>query len=46
MLWLPDMKSQLFGKDVDAARDWRQEKGTTEDEIAEWHQRLNAHEFG
>ena len=28
-------------------RDWRQEeKGTTEDEMAEWHHRLNGREFG
>ena len=46
ILWPPHEKSWLIGKDVDAARDWRQEKGMTEDEIAEWHQRLNAHEFG
>ena len=31
----------------DAGRDWGQEeKGTTEDEMAGWHHRLNAHEFG
>ena len=35
------------GKDPDAARDWGQEeKGTTEDEMAELHQRLNGREFG
>ena len=33
--------SQLF-----AGRDWgQQEKGTTEDEMAGWHHRLNGHEF-
>ena len=33
-------------KDPDAGRDWGQEeKGMTEDEIAEWHYRLDAHEF-
>ena len=32
---------------TDAGRDWRQEeKGTTEDEMAGWHHRLNGHEFG
>ena len=37
------MKSQLTGKDPDAGRDWGQEeKGTTEDEMAGWHHRLNA----
>ena len=38
--------SWLIGKDPDAGRDWGQEKGTTEDEMAGWHHRLNAHEFG
>ena len=43
----PDGKSWLIGKDPDAEKDWRQEeKGTTEDEMAGWHRRLNAHEFG
>ena len=41
------MKSWLIGKDSDAGRDWGQEeKGTTEDEMAGWHHRLDAHEFG
>ena len=32
---------------TDAGRDWGQEeKGTTEDEMAGWHHRLNGHEFG
>ena len=40
-------KSWLIGKDPDAGRDWGQEeKGTTEDEMAGWYHRLNAHEFG
>ena len=39
-------KSWLTGKDSDAGRDWGQEeKGTTEDETAGWHHRLNGHEF-
>ena len=34
ILWPPDVKSQLTGKDCDAGKDWRQEeKGTTEDEM-------------
>ena len=46
ILWPPDVKSQLIGKDPDAGRDWGQEeKGTTEDEMAGWHHRLNGHEF-
>ena len=40
-------QSCLIGKDFDARRCWGQEeKGTTEDEMAEWHHRLDAHEFG
>ena len=42
----PHAKSWLIGKDSDAGKDWRQEKGTTEDEMAGWHHRLNGHEFG
>ena len=35
------------GKDPDAGRDWGQEeKGTTEDEMAEWHHQHDGHEFG
>ena len=45
ILWPPDVKSWLTGKDPDAGRDWRQEKGTTEDELVGWHHRLNGHEF-
>ena len=32
ILWPPDVKSQLTGKDPDAGKDWRQEKAT-EDEM-------------
>ena len=47
VLWPPHAKSWLIGKDPDAGRDWGQEeKGTTEDEMAGWHHRLDAHEFG
>ena len=46
ILWPPDAKSSLFGKDPDAGKDCGQEeKGTTEDEMAGWHHRLNRHEF-
>ena len=38
VFWPPHAKSCLIGKDSDAMRDWgQQEKGTTEDEMAEWH---------
>ena len=47
VLWPPHAKSWHIGKDPDAGRDWGQEeKGTTEDEMAGWHHRLGAHEFG
>ena len=46
ILWPPDVKNWLIGKDPDAGQDWRQEeKGTTEDEMVGWHHRLNEHEF-
>ena len=45
ILWPPDVKNKLTGKDPDGGTDWRQEKGMTEDEIVGWHHRLNGHEF-
>ena len=46
ILWPHDAKSFLTGKDPDAGRDQGQEeKGTTEDEMAGWHHRLDGHEF-
>ena len=45
MLWPPDGKSWLPGKDLCAQKDWQQEKGTTEDKMVKWHHRLNGHEF-
>ena len=46
MLWPPDAKNWLIGKDPDAGKDWRQEqKGTTEDEMVGWHHQLSGHEF-
>ena len=47
ILWLPDAKSWLIGKDPDAGKDWGQEeKGTTEDEMVEWYHWLSGHGFG
>ena len=37
VLWPPHAKSSLIGKDSDAGRDWKQEEGTTEDEMAGCH---------
>ena len=46
ILWPPEVKSWLIGKDPDAGKNWRQEeKGTTEDEMVRWHHWLNGHEF-
>ena len=46
VLWPPDVKNWLIGKDPDAGKDWRQEeKGMTEDEMVEWHHWLDGHEF-
>ena len=46
VLWPDDGKNLLIGKDPDAGRDWGQEeKGTTEDEMAAWHHRLDGCEF-
>ena len=45
ILWPPDAKNWLTGKDPDAGENWRQEKGMTDDEMAGWHHRLSEHEF-
>ena len=44
ILWPPDAKNWLIWKDPDAGKDWKQEKGTTEDEMVGWHHQLNGHE--
>ena len=46
VLWPPDAKNWLTGKDPDAGKDWRQEeKGKTEPEMVGGHHQLNGHEF-
>ena len=46
ILWPPDVKNWLIGKDTDAGQDWRQEeKRMPEDEMVGWHHRLDGHEF-
>ena len=46
ILWPPDAKNWLFGKEPDAGKDWRQkEKRATEDEMVGWHHRLDGNEF-
>ena len=45
ILWPPDAKNWLIGKEPDAGEGWGQEeKGTTEDEMVGWHHRLDGHE--
>ena len=45
ILWPPDAKNSVIGKDPDAGRDWGQEeKGRTEDEMAGWHHWLDGHQ--
>ena len=46
VLWPPHAKSWLIGRNSDAGRDWGQEKGTTEDEMAGWHHRLDGRGCG
>ena len=46
ILWPPDAKNWLIGKNPDAGKDWRwEEKGITEEEMVGWHHWLNEHEF-
>ena len=45
IFWPPDAKNWLIGKNPDARKDWRHEKGTTEDETAGWHHQLDRHKF-
>ena len=46
ILWPPDSKNWLIGKDPDAGKYWGQEeKGMIEGEKVEWHHQLNGHEF-
>ena len=44
VLWPPDVKSQLFGKGLDAGKDWGQKEAVTEDEVVRQHQWLNGPE--
>ena len=47
ILWSPDAKNWLTGKEPDAGKDWRQEeKGMTEDEMVGWYHWLNGQGFG
>ena len=46
ILWPPNGRNYLTGKDPDTGKDWRrEEKGTTEDEMVGWCHRVDGHEF-
>ena len=45
ILWPPDVKNWLVGKDPVAGKDWRQEKGMIGDEVVGWHHQLDGDEF-
>ena len=46
IVWPPDVKNWLTGKDPNAGKDWRQEeKGTTEDYMIGWHHQFDGREF-
>ena len=46
ILWSPDEKSPLTGKDSDAGKDWGQEeKGVAEGEMVGWYHWFDGHEF-
>ena len=46
ILWPPEARSWLTGKDPEAGKDWGpEEKWVTEDEMFRWHHQLNGHEF-
>ena len=46
ILWPPEAKNWLTGKDPDNGKDWRQEeKGMAEDEMVGWHHRFDGYEF-
>ena len=44
ILWPSDVENWVIWKDPDAGKDWKQEKGTTEDETVGWHHPLDGHE--
>ena len=45
LLWPPDAKSQLIGKNPGAGKGWEQEKEVTENEVVGWNHWHNGHEF-
>ena len=45
ILWPYTAKNWVIEKDPDAGKDWKQEKGMTEDKMVRWHHRLDGLEF-
>ena len=46
ILWPPDAKKWLIGKDPDAGKDWgHEDKEAIESEMVGWHHWLNGHEL-
>ena len=45
ILWPPDVKSQLIGRNSDAGKEWRQEEKRWQRKMFGWHHRLNGHEY-
>ena len=45
ILWPPDTKNLLFGKDPVAGKDWRQKKGEVEDKMVRQHHQPNGPDF-
>ena len=45
IVWPSYVKYWLIGKDPDAGKDWRQEKGMTENEMVGWYHWFDGHEF-
>ena len=46
VVWPPDAKNWLIGKNPNVGKDWEQEeKEVSEDEVVGWHHWLNGHEF-
>ena len=46
IIWPPDVKNRLTGKDPDVGKDWRREETeVAEDDMIRWHHQLNGHEL-
>ena len=45
LFWPPDLNNWLIGKDPDGGKDWRWEKGTTENQMVGWDYQLGGYEF-